>query len=154
MPTDFCASLPPWLNASHADVSHCARSTRGFTRVVTLWSPRSAPSSIAQAAPRPSTGEIASPTRTPITPTGRPPPPTPPQLIAPMPASTTPAPTSPPTKAWLELDGSPRHQVTTFQATPAVRAAPTTGTVCAAVTLMIVAMVLATAAQGAKAREH
>jgi hypothetical protein len=42
----------------------------------------------------------------PITPVGCPPP-TPPRLIAPNPASTTPAPTSPPIRAWLELDGRP-----------------------------------------------
>src|SRR4029453_15847299 len=57
------------------------------------------------------------------------PPPTPPQLTAPGPASTTAAPTRPPTSAWLELEGSPHRQVSRFQVTAAVRAAPTTITV-------------------------
>jgi hypothetical protein len=67
-------------------------------------------------------------------------------LTAPTPASTTAAPTSPPTRAWLELDGSPRHHVTRFQATAAVRAAPITATVCEAGTWTMVAIVSATAA--------
>jgi hypothetical protein len=35
----------------------------------------------------------------------------------PGPASTTAAPTSPPTSAWLELEGSPHRQVSRFQVT-------------------------------------
>jgi hypothetical protein len=53
--------------------------------------PRSAPRSISQAPPNPITGEMASA-----------------------------APTSPPTSAWLELEGSPFHQVTMLQTTAAV----------------------------------
>jgi hypothetical protein len=67
-------------------------------------------------------------------------------LTAPTPASTTAAPTSPPTRAWLELDGRPHHQVARFQATAAVSAAPTTVTVRDAGTWTIVAIVSATAA--------
>ena len=56
------------------------------------------------------------------------------------------APTSPPTSAWLELDGIPRHQVITFQTTAPVSPAPTTVTSWPAGTLTIVAIVSATAA--------
>src|SRR4029453_11714268 len=95
-PTAFWASLAPWLKASHPEVTHCARSTGRFARAVTRRSQRRTPRSSSQAAPKPSTGEIASAPRTPTTPVGCPPP-TPPQLTAPSPASTTAAPTSPPT---------------------------------------------------------
>ena len=53
----------------------------------------------------------------------------PPQLTAPGPASTTAAPTRPLTR--VATEGSPHRQVTRFQITAAVRAAPTTITVCA-----------------------
>src|SRR4030095_14324818 len=99
-PTAFCASLAPWLKASHPEVTHCARSTGRLARMVTRRIKRRTPSSIAQAAPYPSTGAIASATSAPITPVGWPPP-TPPQLTAPGPASTTAAPTRPPLRACL-----------------------------------------------------
>jgi hypothetical protein len=99
-PTDFWASLAPWLNASNAEVGHCTRRTNGFRRAVARPSPRRAPRSIAQAAPKPNTGGTARANSAPITPVGCPPP-TLPQLIAPNPASTTPAPTSPrPGRGW------------------------------------------------------
>ena len=81
-PTAFWASLAPWLKASHPEVTHCARSTGRFARAVTRRSQRRTPRSISQAAPKPSTGEIASATRTPTTPVGCPSL-TPPQLTAP-----------------------------------------------------------------------
>ena len=59
----------------------------------------------------------------PTTPTGRPFS-MPPQLTASIPASTRAAPTSPPTRAWPLLEGSPSHQVSMFQVTAAARPQP------------------------------
>jgi hypothetical protein len=144
-PTAFWASLPPWLRASHPEVTHWALATGRLARVVSRRAPRRAPRSSSQAAPKPRAGERARAVSDPTTPVGWPPP-TPPQLTAPTPASTTVAPTRPPTRAWLELDGSPSRQVVTFQDTAAVRAAPTTVAVWAGSTSAMLAMVLATAA--------
>jgi hypothetical protein len=51
---------------------------------------------------------------------------TPDATIAPRPAFAVPAPTSPPTSAWLLLDGSPRNQVSKFQIIAPARAPKTT----------------------------
>ncbi len=80
-----------------------------------------------------------------MTPTGRQPS-NPPQFTAEAPPSTIAAPTSPPTRAWLELDGSPRIHVSVFQTTAPVSAAPVTATSSFEGTCTMPATVLATAA--------
>ncbi len=62
-----------------------------------------------------------------------------------MPASAIAAPTRPPTSAWAELEGSPRHQVSRFQSVAASTPEPITSTACAGGTCTIPAIVSATA---------
>jgi hypothetical protein len=51
----------------------------------------------------------------------------------------------PPTRAWPELEGSPRHHVSKFQQTAASSPEPTTVTIALAGTAALPAIVLATA---------
>src|SRR6478672_10814184 len=53
---------------------------------------------------------------------------TPVALAASNPSATIAAPTSPPTSAWVELDGKPRHHEYTFQTSAPLTPAPTTAT--------------------------
>ena len=128
---DFCASLAPWLNARVAAVTHSplrtGSSVRRRARRISLHA--SAPRSAHASAPK--TGEIARPTRIPTTPVGWPSV-NPPQWTPLVPAATRDAPTSPPTRACDELDGSPNHHVSRFHAIAAVTAAPTAVTVASA----------------------
>jgi hypothetical protein len=106
-PTAFCASLAPWLNARHPEVTHCDRSTSGLARVVALRSPthpdlhRPGRAKAEHRRDRQRHQGADHPGRTP---------------------TADPAPVDrpgarlhhrgahqPPTSAWLELDGSPRH---------------------------------------------
>ena len=113
-PIDFCASLAPWPKDSAADIAHSAPRigvrTRRVARRSASWLSR------AKRKPKasPTKGETARAMRTPRMPTGRSPS-SPPQCRAPAPASAKAAPARPPTRAWAELDGSPRHQVSRFQ---------------------------------------
>ena len=70
----------------------------------------------------------------------------PPQLTAFTPPSTSAAPTSPPTSACPELDGSPRDHVKKFHTTAPVRPAPTTAITSDGATVTMPAIVSATAA--------
>ena len=97
------------------------------------------------AASEPSSGETASAISVPKTPTGCQPS-SPPQLTACTPPSTTAAPTSPPTRAWPELDGRPSRQVSRFQVTAAARPEPITSTAPAGATVTMPPIVSATAA--------
>ena len=71
-PTDFWASLAPWLKASAADIPHCPALTGARQRRVAPARDRRSPAD-QQAAPRapPSTGDRASAIRIPNTPMGR-----------------------------------------------------------------------------------
>ena len=127
MPTDFCASLAPWLNASAADSAHSPLSSaRARRRVARRPAPR-ARGSTSSATPAPSTGETANATSVPTHADGCPSC-TPPHWMALVPLAASAAPTSPPTSAWPELDGSPSAQVTAFHATAASSPAPMTST--------------------------
>ena len=92
----------------------------------------------------PITGETNSTTRVPTSPTGRQPS-NPPTLIAAQPPSASAAPTSPPTSACPELDGSPRHHVTRFQAVAPASPAPIVSTATSGSTCTILPIVFATA---------
>ena len=70
---------------------------------------------------------------------------TPCQITALPPACTIVAPMTPPIRACEELDGIPRYQVVTFQATPPARPAKTTAMVTSSWLTMPLAMVAATA---------
>ena len=65
-------------------------------------------------------------------------------LTAPVPMAAMAAPTTPPTRAWLELEGSESAQVTRFQAIAPMRAAKTIVRVSALASTIPVAMVVAT----------
>ena len=123
-PTDFCASLAPWLKASAADVTHCPARTGRASAGSARARPAGGRGSRAERQPAehrrdrerdqgPEDADRMQPSM-------------PPQLTASMPPSTTAAPTSPPTRAWPELDGSPSRQVTRFQVTAAARPEPIT----------------------------
>ncbi len=122
-PIVFCASLDPCAKARAAEVAHSPRRT-GLATEARAAQPRR-PSRTRTAARDATAVEIASQTRTPITPTGRKPS-KPPQLTAPDPASAKAAPASAPTKQCPELHGNPHQSVTRFQMSAPVRAAPTT----------------------------
>jgi hypothetical protein len=143
-PIVFCASLAPWLNASAEAVAHSDRRTGPVTLRRARRTRRRATRAPIQPAAKPTNGETARVASTPVTPVGRTPS-NPPQRTACQPSSAMHAPQSPPTSAWLELDGRPRHQVRRFQATAAVRPAPTTATTSAGETEMMLSIVLATA---------
>ena len=70
------------------------------------------------------------------------------------PASTSAAPTSPPTSACPELEGSPRHQVSRFQRVAARTPAPITATASAGATVTMPAIVSATAVPDEQRAEH
>src|SRR4029078_570694 len=69
----------------------------------------------------------------------------PPAYTDPNPESATAAPTSPPTSACPELEGSPRHHVATFHSVAARTPDPITATADDGATVTIPATVLATA---------
>ncbi len=70
---------------------------------------------------------------------------TPSHWMTSQPAAAIAAPEMPPISAWLELDGSPRNQVTRFQLIAPTRPASTTLSVTASGSTMPVAIVAATA---------
>ena len=70
---------------------------------------------------------------------------TPQAMIDPKPAAATPAPTRPPTKAWLLLDGIPRNQVSRFQVIAPISAAKITAGVMIAGSMIPLPIVVATA---------
>ncbi len=93
---------------------------------------------------KPKIGAMASARSAPRTPTGLMPS-SPPQLTALVPPSSRAAPTSPPTRAWPELDGIPRRHVAVFQMTDAVSPAPMIATVWLGGTVIMPATRFATA---------
>jgi hypothetical protein len=144
-PTDFWASLAPWLNASAAELTHWPPLTGPRQRRVARRPARRRPRISSNAASPPRTGEIARLTSVPSTPSGCRPS-KPPQSTAPVPPSNSAAPTSPPTSAWPELDGSPNRQVIRFQATAAASPAAVTSVNTDASTVTMPPIVSATAA--------
>src|SRR6476620_10910214 len=70
---------------------------------------------------------------------------TPSKMIASVPAAAMPAPTIEKTRAWLELDGMPYHQVIRFQVIAAMSDAPTNSIVASSGGMMPLPMVVATA---------
>ena len=144
-PTAFCASLAPWLKAKAAEVTHWAPLTGPLIRMVARRASRRSVRITITAASPPSTGEIASATRVPTTPTGCSPS-KPPQSTASAPPSANAAPTSPPTRAWPEEDGRPRRQVIRFHVTAAARPAPITAVASVGETVTMPPIVSATAA--------
>jgi hypothetical protein len=143
-PIDFCASFAPWLNESAPDIPHSAPRIGPCTRRVARRSARLERRTTQRPKTSPITGETARAIRTPKTPTGFQPS-RPPQRTASSPPSATAEPTSPPTSAWLELEGNPRDQVRTFQSVAASAPAPMTTTACSAGTVTMPAIVSATA---------
>ena len=123
-PTAFWASLAPWLNASAADIAHCAPRAGPAPATRRPAGGRRSARITSSAAVTPSTGATASATSVPMTrrPDGHPS--KPPQMTASAPPDASAAPTSPPTSAWPELDGSPSPQVARFQSAAASTPAP------------------------------
>ena len=106
IPIVFWASLPPWARLSSAEDTNCStrkrRSTaNGVDR--TASHDVASTSSIASSSPISGDSTIAEPMI-----------PTPPQTTAAGPALAIAAPSSPPTKAWLLLEGIPSRHVSTF----------------------------------------
>src|SRR5262249_55651465 len=75
----------------------------------------------------------------------------PPHVTAWTPCAASAEPASPPTRAWPELDGSPRSHVRTFHTTAASTPAPITEIACAPETETTPAIVLATAVPTSRA---
>ena len=148
-PIAFCASLAPWLNASAADIAHSPARTGPRQRRVARRATRRTVRVAARAASPPTSGLTASAINVPPTPTGCRPS-SPPQFTASRPPANRLAPTSPPTSAWPELDGSPRRHVTRFQATAAAIPAPITSVASEGVTVTMPPMVSATAAPSSR----
>ena len=116
-PTDFCASLAPWLNASAADIAHSPPRIGPRQRRVARRSPRRRPriaSSAGERAEQRRDGErdaCRSRRRAQAVESA-------PAGSASAPPATSAAPTRPPTSAWPELDGSPSAQVASVPAPP------------------------------------
>ena len=143
-PTDFCASLAPWLKASEADIAHSPPAVGRRQRRVARRAEDRSPRIASRAAAAPSRGATARAPSVPSTPTGWPRS-NPPHWIASAPPATSAAPTRPPTSAWPELDGSPSAQVATFQSSAASSPAPITSTPVAPPTVTMPPIVSATA---------
>ena len=126
MPMVFWASFVPWLNPINEALTNCSRPKTTFTRCGRQFRSRANNSPITtKPSIRPKTGEtIMGRTTLGHRPSGCPLESTPDHLItAKLPAAVASvAPHRPPISAWLELEGSPNHQVNRFQTIAATRA--------------------------------
>src|SRR4051794_8397006 len=135
-PVALAASFAPWPNASSAELTHWLHRIGRSISWVARRNEKRETRLPTNPVTNPNAGEITNAKK--MRPTVLHP-------TEPVPSATIVAPTSPPTNAWVELDGSPRHHEKVFHTSAPVTPAPTTATTWSAGTSMTFPTVSATA---------